>query len=284
MPIDSICSGCGKTLRVNDEFVGRKARCPACGTVYVVSIPNAEVAESVPESSDQSATETTYAPSSVFQSPQMNPVADSWAAMANAQPSAEVAHPTNESLTPLAQPVSAAPLAAPIKRYFVRTPSSMVYGPSTAEVVLDWIREGRLDDTCHIREESSDKWLGIPAWQYQSRMQNNPMTNPVVSANQFGSIPVPATQSVGYSSAGNGAAVLVLGLLSWPLCVTIFGAIICAILAIVFAMTELKKIREGRSPSKDKTIVLIGLWLGIANLSIWCLLIFGLFLAVVLGP
>jgi phage FluMu protein Com len=37
MAIESICDGCGKKLRVADEFAGRKARCPHCKTVYTVS-------------------------------------------------------------------------------------------------------------------------------------------------------------------------------------------------------------------------------------------------------
>ncbi len=33
MPIEFNCSGCGKLLRVPDEFAGRQARCPHCGGV-----------------------------------------------------------------------------------------------------------------------------------------------------------------------------------------------------------------------------------------------------------
>jgi phage FluMu protein Com len=36
MSIDSICSGCGRTLRVADEYAGLEAQCPACSTIYRV--------------------------------------------------------------------------------------------------------------------------------------------------------------------------------------------------------------------------------------------------------
>jgi len=36
MAIESICTGCGKTLSVADENAGKRARCPACGQVYTI--------------------------------------------------------------------------------------------------------------------------------------------------------------------------------------------------------------------------------------------------------
>jgi len=36
MPIETICEGCGRRLRVSDEHAGKQARCPQCGTIYVV--------------------------------------------------------------------------------------------------------------------------------------------------------------------------------------------------------------------------------------------------------
>ena len=50
MPIETICQGCAKKLRVPDEYAGNQARCPACGTIYTVpggeaSFPAAHRAE-----------------------------------------------------------------------------------------------------------------------------------------------------------------------------------------------------------------------------------------------
>ena len=83
---------------------------------------------------------------------------------------------------------------------------------------------------------------------------------------QFGSAPVATNQSAGYARAGNGGVVLALGIVSWVLCFTVLGALICATVAVVLGIKELAHIREGRSPQSDRLMVLFGLWLGILNL------------------
>ncbi len=37
MPIETICPGCQRKLRVGDEFAGKQARCPVCNEIYSVS-------------------------------------------------------------------------------------------------------------------------------------------------------------------------------------------------------------------------------------------------------
>jgi hypothetical protein len=44
MPIETICKGCARKLRVADEYAGRKARCPHCKNVY--EVPNIATTES----------------------------------------------------------------------------------------------------------------------------------------------------------------------------------------------------------------------------------------------
>jgi ribosomal protein S27E len=39
MAIEMGCTGCGQTLRVADEHAGKKARCPACGTIVQIPSP-----------------------------------------------------------------------------------------------------------------------------------------------------------------------------------------------------------------------------------------------------
>ena len=36
MSIETICQKCARKLRVADQYAGKKARCPQCGTIYVV--------------------------------------------------------------------------------------------------------------------------------------------------------------------------------------------------------------------------------------------------------
>ena len=55
MAIETKCSGCGKTLAVDDQFAGRQARCPACGQIYtVVTPPSASSPPDLPEQNNPS--------------------------------------------------------------------------------------------------------------------------------------------------------------------------------------------------------------------------------------
>jgi hypothetical protein len=49
--IESICTECGKQLRVGDEYAGQRARCPSCGNIYTV--PRDDGAPSESDSPDQ---------------------------------------------------------------------------------------------------------------------------------------------------------------------------------------------------------------------------------------
>ncbi len=58
MPIETICQGCARKLRVPDEHAGRKARCPQCGMIYVVPgapVPRAPSHEHQPQHLEQTA-------------------------------------------------------------------------------------------------------------------------------------------------------------------------------------------------------------------------------------
>ncbi len=39
MPIEFRCGGCGKLLRTADDSAGKQAKCPDCGTVQMVPLP-----------------------------------------------------------------------------------------------------------------------------------------------------------------------------------------------------------------------------------------------------
>src|SRR5947199_455286 len=36
MPIAITCAGCGKNLKVKDEWAGKKGKCPQCGTTFLI--------------------------------------------------------------------------------------------------------------------------------------------------------------------------------------------------------------------------------------------------------
>jgi len=250
MPIDSICSGCGKMLRVADDFAGRKARCPICGVIYVVGDSGTQAA-----AVDSGNAETTYE----------QPIDSN--SLRSIEPLA-----TSESLS---SPIAPAPSRIN-EEFFVRTPNQSVYGPTDRQTVLDWIAQGRLDDSCHIRQSHSEQWIGLPAWSFQSKQQD-PFANAYSVRNvgpaqnesvPFKPAPNSMNQSAGYARSGNGIVVLILGIVSWILCPTFLGAIICAIFAIVFGLNELKRVRQGISPASDRTPAMFGLWLGIINLVV----------------
>ncbi len=259
MPIDSICSGCGKMLRVADDFAGRKARCPICGVIYVVGDPGTQAA-----AVDSGNAETTYE----------QPIDSN--SLRSAEPLA-----SSESWS---SPIAPAPSRIN-EEFFVRTPNQSVYGPTDRQTVLDWIAQGRLDDSCHIRQSNSEQWIGLPAWRFQSKQQDpfaNPYSVGAVGPAQneslaFKPAPNSLNQSAGYARSGNGLVVLILGIVSWILCPTFLGALICAIFAIVLGMNELKRVRQGISPASNRTPAMFGLWLGIINLVV----LFGSILAFV---
>jgi hypothetical protein len=268
MPIDSICTGCGKTLRVGDEFVGRNARCPVCLTVYVVvaKADSGASAESPFSSAnlDSSRVETTYELTS------------------NSQQGSSISSSQKNPFNAAAEEQSPSIFAS--ESYFVRTPNSAIYGPADKHTVLAWIQQGRLDDSCFVRSSHSDQWLGVPAWNAQQYNPNNAQARHVTDPHgtpgspqsyQFGAAPVPSNQSVGYPRGGGGSVVLVLGIVSWVLCPTVLGGLICGIFAIVLGLKELKHVREGSSPQSERTLVMAGMFLGILCLTamLGCILI-----------
>jgi phage FluMu protein Com len=68
MPIEMRCTGCGQTLRVGDEHAGKKARCPACGTIAEVPLTG----EAVPSAGERSSPFSAAASSAA----EVNPFAD----------------------------------------------------------------------------------------------------------------------------------------------------------------------------------------------------------------
>ncbi|HTN73863.1 MAG TPA: hypothetical protein VL096_01400 [Pirellulaceae bacterium] len=69
MPIETICQGCQKKLRVADEHAGKQARCPGCGNIYVVPQPT-PLSYSPPSFAEK--------PASVYANPPAKEVGDRW--------------------------------------------------------------------------------------------------------------------------------------------------------------------------------------------------------------
>src|SRR3989442_16044479 len=44
MPISVTCDNCGKSLKVKDEWAGKRAKCPGCGSTFAVPGPGVAMA------------------------------------------------------------------------------------------------------------------------------------------------------------------------------------------------------------------------------------------------
>ena len=49
MPIEFLCVGCGRTLRVKETAAGKKARCPECGNIQDVPLLSLVVPQHIPK-------------------------------------------------------------------------------------------------------------------------------------------------------------------------------------------------------------------------------------------
>jgi DNA-directed RNA polymerase subunit RPC12/RpoP len=265
MAIDTPCSGCGKTLRVADDCIGKKARCPHCRTVYLVgSTPTLENratqyrAPDDPVASPENPIPENPIPETTYANPLRFAEADSLATplrpnelQSSLQPSEPMPTPSTEIVTRL---------------FMVRVPSGDEFGPADAVTIQDWIQQNRLDDRCHIRQQDQESWIGIPAWQL---LQKREAASKNVFSNSPNSLSAPAAsnRSSVAPTSGRGVVVLILGILSWVLCFSLIGGILCAIFAIPLGFSELKRINQGESPSSEKWMVLTGLGLSAANVA-----------------
>jgi hypothetical protein len=265
MAIDTPCSGCGKTLRVADDCIGKKARCPHCRTVYLVgSTPTLENratqyrAPDNPVASPENPIPETPIPETTYANPLRFAEVDSFA-------TPQRPNELQSSPQPF-EPIPAPSTEIAPRLFMVRVPSGEEYGPADAITILDWIQQNRLDDRCHIRQQDQEVWIGIPAWrllQKREAASKNVFSN---SPNSL-SAPVASNRSSVAPTSGRGVVVLILGILSWVLCVSLIGGILCAIFAIPLGFSELKRINQGESPSSEKWMVLTGLGLSVANVA-----------------
>lgn len=277
MPIDSVCGGCGKTLRVGDQYAGQKARCPQCGSIYDVPAiqPTSSANPFQPLAEDRGSVSPTGDSLSAASAPTLQPVLQNFSA---------------PDVNPLANPSQASPTGipslAPVAMFFVKTPDGTEYGPVESETIEQWAQQGRLNETCFVRPDSSSQWIGLGAWRFHQRRQAS--VNPFASMPNNGvgipGVPNPANQNVSYRATPNGLVVLILGIGSWVLCPTIIGSPVCSIIAIIMGVGEFRRVREGKVDSSQLVITHVGFWLGVLNLVCCMALILLMMVGIMLGP
>ena len=136
MTIESTCHGCGKRLRVGDEYAGRQARCPECG--YVYTVPDAP-------SADATATDA----------PETGSTSSASSASDSKREEVKLPSPTEEAPDDAAKTAEA---EGSNEEWYMKTPEGQIYGPSSRQVLHEWVSEGRVTDDCSLRRGEHGSW------------------------------------------------------------------------------------------------------------------------------
>jgi phage FluMu protein Com len=230
MPIDSICTGCGRTLRVADEYAGHEAQCPACSSVYVVPIPQHQ-----PTAQDLPA-----APGISEQPPHMG---ISTLGLFYA-------------ITPSGSqygPVDAATLARWGKEGRLNATCHVLPEHTSHRIPFsEWM-------AAHDHSVRSAT-MTVSA--------NSPLqSNTAPGANAFGSIPASYPTTALNQTAGRGVLILVLAIASWVVCITLIGSIPLAAAALYMGIKDLGAMNRYEKSDQDRTITWIGVWLAGINIA-----------------
>lgn len=173
------------------------------------------------------------------------------------------------------------------ERFFVRIPSGQEFGPADRATILAWESQGRVNETCKVRSQTGSLYTDFKIWkETASSAILQPTSLPRFSSvnvfgDQIGRVDVAANQST-LVTQSRATTILVLGIGSWVLCLSIFGAPVCAVIAICMGIGELGRIHRGEVSSDNKPAVWLGLILGATNLLFTLiLLVCGLIASVV---
>lgn len=189
MAITTICSGCGKTLAVADEFAGRQARCPQCGQIYTVPAAASTVAES--------------------------PV-DNAAPVGRERPFGSA--PTDFGAGEMAAAAEASSSTSSAS-FWMKATNGLEYGPVDRATLGRWFAEGRVGAGYLIRNGEFGTWQ--PATDFQGpRVAGT--TNPFAAYPTAIGRPQVLRQ---YPKADQSGLVLAMGILSWVGFCPIFGIV-----------------------------------------------------------
>ena len=258
MAIETTCGGCGKLLSVGDEHAGRRARCPACGQIYTIPLPNSAPPDlpAVPQ-----------VPSPQVPAPQ-TPTSDSFAeTTAGFNP-----NPAIPSLPNSAQAVNAT-----ADQYWMRSTDGAEYGPADRATLNRWFNEGRVGPGYMIRQSETGNWQSAEVFkpgQVQAGMPNIPNSgNPYSTAT---SGPTGPSYGQMYPKPDQSGLVLAFGILSWFIC-PIFG-----IVAWIMGNSGLRDIKLGLVDPANKGLMQAGYYLGMVNVILYLICGGGYFVLVAL--
>ncbi|MHB0956332.1 MAG: DUF4190 domain-containing protein [Pirellulaceae bacterium] len=237
MPIETICQTCARRLRVADEFAGKKARCPQCGTIYVVPAQ--------PELAAAELKETIYVPGPDDEDPD---------------------HETSDRLAPRGE----APRG---EQWQVRTPDHRVYGPVSKSELDQWVAEGRVPAEASVQSTSAAYWR--PASEVFPQLRRSaPLDLDTASANPFAEQPFAeqpfaeqpfaeqpgaspfAGRAVPHVRPHRGVLILIFAFLGWLAC-PIFAPV-----AWIMGQSDLRDMRRGLMDSSGMSLTQAGMILG----------------------
>lgn len=230
MPIDSICTGCGRTLRVADEYAGHEAQCPACSSIYVVPTPpDWSTAQPVPAAQGRSE-----------QPPHLG----------------ISTYGLFYAITPRGAqygPVDAATLARWGKEGRLNATCHVLPEHTSQRIPFsEWM-------AAHDHSVRSATMTASA----NSPLQSN--TDP--GANAFGSIPASYSTTTLNQKPGRGVVILVLAIASWFVCITLIGSLPLAAAALYMGIKDLGAMSRYEMSDQDRTITWIGVWLAGINIA-----------------
>lgn len=238
MPIEFNCSGCAKRLRVADQHVGKKTRCPDCKSICVCP------AESQPLP-EQAVGHVEQAPASV------------------------------DSVSAPAAAVAPAPAQPKIDSWRMRTADGEVYGPSTYAELSGWAQQGRVPPDAEICRDGETEWVKAIVHFPALREMFSPQASHAVRAEAPTSVasmytPAPrprASSHVGgpnsrYRSPHRGGLILSLSIISLVFCAPL------ALAAIIMAFIDLQEMSAGRMDPSGRSLTVVGLVVSLFALGV----------------
>ena len=125
MPVEFSCHECQTKLRVDDQDIQKKVRCPKCGMIQFC--PNAQQRNSrEPQSSQEIEGLPNYDRKTAY------------------LPTASVAEKSTESQLENA--------------WLLKTPDDSTYGPVDQATLVEWAKQGRVSSQCLVRREADAHW------------------------------------------------------------------------------------------------------------------------------
>ncbi len=237
MPIETICQGCARKLRVPDEHAGKKARCPQCGMIYVVpgepfntgpfntgpinTGPNTTEADS--SGTDSSGTDSSGAD-------------------------------TRSSRLGNSAPRDAS------ERWQMRTPDGRVWGPVSKQELDQWYAEGRVPGNATLLREGDPQWRPAteiypqpPSGRQRLSEQRNPFAESA-GTTPFHGVSYPLQHH--YQEPHRGGVILALAVIGWVFCP------VFAPFAWAMGQSDLRSIRSGQMDPSGQSLTQSGMVLG----------------------